>query len=1451
MIVSVYTHLFKKCCIAFLLLYAAGVQALSAAESDWPQWRHDAQRSNTTPHELDEQLYVQWVRELGTPRPAWPKNQHKLHFDVSYEPVVADGLVFVPSMVTDSISAYSTETGELKWRFHTDGPVRFAPAVYSGNVYAGSDDGCLYCLDAQTGEPVWKVRGAPSERKVIGNRRMISMRPVRGAPVVYGSTVYFAAGIWPFMGICIHAVDAETGKVIWTNSGSGASWTVQQHSSPAFAGVVPQGYIAASENVLLVSGGRTVPAAYSRKTGTFLYYRVASRQFGKDAGGYEVTIAGDRFFNGTAMYDLRTGKGILSFEKKPGLITRDTAYLCQYGYLTALRIPSCDIDEILGDKGFRSLKTDDIRWSPLSPCPERVFLKAGKRIYCGARDGTVMAVEPDETSGAAVTWKQKISGSPWSMAAADSRLFVVTREGTLVCFGGKKRKPVTYSLNAPLKNQGDGWGMKAEQLLKRTGVRDGYALVLGVRSGRLIEELHKRSGLHQVVVVPDRKAGDRLRENLSGLVDPVPEFLLPELTGVSWPDEWQVLGPFPRGRRELSGDDLKTIPKSWTIQGKRRVPRPLRMFGRMLDFSLLFGGYSLDPLEPGSDTVVRKPRKGKKDPASAGRIAYAFARINCAEACRIRIGAGADWWMKWFVDGKAVYSTMRRGNIAYPYAADNHIFSVDLSAGPHVIAVLVKAGSESWTLFTSGGDDLAQWMAERNSPFPPARRLSIVTGDRQFMMLPPCFADLITSEDPDARWLEETNSGLSGLFELLRPYGGTACFPVPEERLAAAAARLKSAGLPGADISADSGYITVRRSGKLKGSGYWTHQYADPANTVVSQDNLVRLPLGLLWFGGASNRKILPRHGHGPSPQVAGGRLFIEGENILRALDVYTGRLLWEKNVPRIGWYYRHTDHHPGANEIGSNYVSLPDAVYLFSPRVCMMIDAATGKTKKEFTLPSREGGRPARWGSVRVLDNLLIATTSPLKVLTDAKPRKKKKQAKESLRDVPIVKRNADYASASEALTVMDRFSGSVLWTRTARYSFRHNAVAAAGNRIFCIDAISEKKMSFLKRRGYTISAKPVLYALDARTGRELWKADSNIFGTWLGYSEEHDLLLQAGSRARDRARDEAGKGMTVYRGIDGSVLWRSSRKYSGPCLLHHETIITQRNAFSLLTGKPIRRTNPVTGRPMPWTFKRMYGCNTVIGSENMLTFRSAAAGFFGLGNMGGTGNLGGFKSGCTSNLIAADGVLAAPDYTRTCTCSYQNQASLAMVHMPGTEMWTFNDFAWNGERVKRLGLNFGAPGDRMADSGTLWLDSPSVGGPSPKVPVTVKGARVRYFRNHSMYVKEGAMKWVTASGVTGADSITVTLARNADDTCAYTVRLYFADFTGTRAGRRVFDVSVQRKKVLSGFDIFKTAGGSARGVMKEFTDISAQESLRISFSASAGESLVCGIEITETNGE
>jgi hypothetical protein len=169
---------------------------------------------------------------------------------------------------------------------------------------------------------------------------------------------------------------------------------------------------------------------------------------------------------------------------------------------------------------------------------------------------------------------------------------------------------------------------------------------------------------------------------------------------------------------------------------------------------------------------------------------------------------------------------------------------------------------------------------------------------------------------------------------------------------------------------------------------------------------------------------------------------------------------------------------------------------------------------------------------------------------------------------------------------------------------------------------------------------------------------------------------------------------------------LWHDAR-VAGPPLIHGDWVLRSHGACGILDGKPLQVPDLVTALPRTWSWTRGYGCNIPAASENLLTFRSGAAGFYDLARFGGTGNWGGFRSSCTNNLVVAGGVLTAPDYTRTCTCSYQNQTSLGLCPESDAEMWTYQPAAGpsSAAPVRRLGINFGAPGSRVDDRDTLWL--------------------------------------------------------------------------------------------------------------------------------------------------
>lgn len=281
--------------------------------------------------------------------------------------------------------------------------------------------------------------------------------------------------------------------------------------------------------------------------------------------------------------------------------------------------------------------------------------------------------------------------------------------------------------------------------------------------------------------------------------------------------------------------------------------------------------------------------------------------------------------------------------------------------------------------------------------------------------------------------------------------------------------------------------------------------------------------------------------------------------------------------------------------------------------------------------------------------------------------------------------------------------------------------------------------------------------------------------------------------------------------------------------------------------------RINPITDLQEPREIPKSYGCEPGVDYGHLITMRSGTGAFYDKRSESGLVNISGIRTGCTNSIIPANGILNVPYFYEGCTCGYPLASGLGMVSMPEEfEQWmTWGDTEMRG-RIKRLGINFGAPGDRITETGTLWLDYPSVGGPSPELPLNVTPDNSTYYYHHSLWVhgSEG-WPWVVASGVEGAEKISLDLlskdyeGADIDKMISYTVRLYFAESEKIKTNARVFSVRLQGKKVLRDFDVVKTANGRMRGIVKEFKGIMLGRTLELEFTAKSGVSILSGLEI------
>ncbi|MDB4478638.1 malectin, partial [Akkermansiaceae bacterium] len=281
--------------------------------------------------------------------------------------------------------------------------------------------------------------------------------------------------------------------------------------------------------------------------------------------------------------------------------------------------------------------------------------------------------------------------------------------------------------------------------------------------------------------------------------------------------------------------------------------------------------------------------------------------------------------------------------------------------------------------------------------------------------------------------------------------------------------------------------------------------------------------------------------------------------------------------------------------------------------------------------------------------------------------------------------------------------------------------------------------------------------------------------------------------------------------------------------------------------------RTNPMTLESEPRVFPKSYGCDGGVDYGLLYTMRSGTPAFYDKQIESGTINISGPRSGCTNSIIPANGLLNLPYFYEGCTCSYPLPMAVALVSMPPEfEQWA----SW-GElplektrgKIQVIGINLGAPGDRVTEDGTMWLDQPEVGGPSPEIDfVTVPPlSELEKFYHHSLFHEGGkSWPWVAGSGVKGLHSAILGGLMPG----SYDLRLVFCEPDGSEK-LPVFSVAVNGDQIIDELNVVEKAGGIRRGYVLEATSvrIGDEGNLRIDLGPKTGKTVLSGINLRRAN--
>jgi outer membrane protein assembly factor BamB len=1363
------------------------------ATADWPTYRADIARTGAADAAIGPELSLGWTYQPShPPRPAWPPPSEELarmHVDNAFHVAIADGTIYFGSSVTDQVYAVDAKSGEVRWTFTAEGPVRFAPTVVAGRVYFGSDDGYVYCLDADNGQIEWQHRAGPSDEKVIGNGRMISLWPVRTSLLVDRGSVYFAAGVFPYEGLYIGALKAEDGTAEWVNDTLG-----DRAHELEFGGISPHGYLLASSRILYVPSGRAMPAAFDRETGKFLF---AAAPGGK-RGGTWALLDKDRLIAGV------DASGV------PAKVAYDAGSGRPQG------------EAFAWFKGIDMVATADV-----------VYLVTGGGVYAVDRQAYAKAVATAQkltaqrqTLGRELAALKKERATAGDKASSDlvSRIAALSRKLGRTAARQDRLKDSVYRWHFPAK--------------KLTSV---------IRAGKLVF-----AGGQDVVVGIDAESGKEVwRHAAEG-----------RAVGLAVADQHLVVST-DKGSvhcfTQAAVDNVKTLGDAPTSQ------------------------------VAGDDTRTETLR---------------------AAARKIVDQAGVR-------KGYCLLLDCGTGELAVELARQTELKIVGIQRDPAKRAVarqrLAAAGLLGWRVVVEPWDVAA---------------------------LPDYFANLIVVDATADGSVP--SAARAEWYRLLRPWGGIA--------------------LLGQRQQGEVAWNRVAR-GPLEGSGTWTQQYADPHNTGCSGDELVNGPLGVLWFGDPGPKGMVERHARAEAPVAMDGRLFIEGEEIIMAVDAFNGTLLWRREIPGAVRVKTKAD--------SGNLVITKTGLYVAANDQCYRLDPATGATMRVYAMPTDGQQGPRRWGYISVVDNILYGSTAKpmdqpyaalLKSYSDSGQLKEPKdlppeyqqafarfkeqyQDRESLamaaarsgllyrfmtsfaRGGEFTQKNSvtDNLMTSDRVFALDTETGKPLWTYDGKRIANITIVLGDGKIFFAdasvtpaqrtqaladrrelierkiyaeragiLDELAEKKQlrakygeqkaalvkARLDHRHITVLISQTDYlieslraelfqhdsaegtlteadadvrlvtALDARTGTREWQHPLDLTGCCgdkMGAACSGGLLLMFGNHGNhDAWRARVGglkwRRITALSTETGAMTWSRPLNYRTRPVIVGDQIILEPQACYLQTGATVMRKHPITGAEVPWEFLRPgHTCGVTAASADGLFYRSASTAFYDLKRDRGVTIFGGYRPGCAISLIPACGLLLSPEAAAGCTCSYPIRCTVVLKRKPArTQPWTVFVSPGPIRPVKHLAVNLGGVADMKDAEGTVWFGYPSA-----------KTDRYTHFPNYGIKLDLKAdvlpgkgyfthdfkgqqipgtdRPWLFTSGCQGLRRCELPLidpeAGQPDTT--YTVRIGMRAPAADRPGQRVFDIKLQDQMVLSDCDICQLADGAGKAVVKEFTGIPVRDSL------------------------
>ncbi len=488
-------------------------------------------------------------------------------------------------------------------------------------------------------------------------------------------------------------------------------------------------------------------------------------------------------------------------------------------------------------------------------------------------------------------------------------------------------------------------------------------------------------------------------------------------------------------------------------------------------------------------------------------------------------------------------------------------------------------------------------------------------------------------------------------------YGLNLCVTtLPVQQMPAASALLVSGKADLAElrrlVRPDGGVLingsqVVWKRDPLPGAGSWSHMYGRADNSAYGGEDLAnasnRDDLVTQWIGRPGPRYQTDRQNRKPSPLAVGGRLFLQGQQRMIALDSYSGNVLWSVESPTVmRWNVPHDC---------SNWCADESGVYVAAESQAWLIDGPTGTLKKQYGIPGTDAASK-NWGYIARHKNSLLGTgVNPNAIYT---------KWWGSSHWFDSTGGPDTHVVAGDFLFSLDNRTGNLQWKHDGLVL--HPTITIQGNQIFFIqdETVSHIKGS-VRRISLEAGQSYSMVCLDISTGAVVWRRPIKEFSGHVA-----SLYLACGGNEKLRrlvlvASESSKKQFSVqtFELNTGSPLWdrwigweanHHGKHISRPAL-EGDLLYIRPEVLQLADGKTIQRG-----------FPGGHGCSSYTLSTNGLFSRLGETTWWDIRNEK-VNRFSRIRTDCWISAVPAQGMLLSAEGGGGCSCGSWLETSLGFL--------------------------------------------------------------------------------------------------------------------------------------------------------------------------------------------